>query len=321
MEKTMRKSRRSSAVTTVLLLILVLLFLATIGATFYYIRSLKNDYIIHASNLDGDTARLKGEMDEQLLEIKNLKEAVIYESSLKDKTLEDLQNDYPILAKQLEDQILSGNNGAKIAYLTFDDGPYAISPEFLDVLEENDALATFFYLKKSEEEGYGEVAKTYDEVYYRIIHSGHTLANHTASHNLKRNSNGIYNSTDNFMDSIMENRRFIEERYGYTTTIMRFPGGSPTAGQLKQPIIERLRANHYGYVDWDLMTGDGNGIVSVEDSISNVLDHTNDRKLIVVLMHDYSKNTLAALPEIIQGLRDQGYVLLPLFYESNAVKK
>jgi peptidoglycan/xylan/chitin deacetylase (PgdA/CDA1 family) len=38
-------------------------------------------------------------------------------------------------------------------------------------------------------------------------------------------------------------------------------------------------------------------------------------------MHDYSKETLKALPEIIEGLEEQGYIFLPLFYESLAVNR
>ena len=37
----------------------------------------------------------------------------------------------------------------------------------------------------------------------------------------------------------------------------------------------------------------------------NVLSNTKDRNVLVVLMHDYSKNTRLALPDIIEGLKEQ----------------
>ena len=41
----------------------------------------------------------------------------------------------------------------------------------------------------------------------------------------------------------------------------------------------------------------------------------------VILFHDYNYITLEALPEVIEYLKDDNYVLLPLFYESRMVNK
>ena len=46
---------------------------------------------------------------------------------------------------------------------------------------------------------------------------------------------------------------------------------------------------------------------------NNVLYYTDGKPILVVLMHDYSKNTLIALPEIIEGLKEQGYYFAPMF--------
>ena len=210
----------------------------------------------------------------------------------------------------LEQQILAGETDKKIAYLTFDDGPYLLSERFLDVLDEYDVRATFFYLMKCKETGYdAEYADNYERVYRRIISSGHTLGNHTASH--KFGENGVYQSADYFIQDLLKNRRFIEERYGYHTTIMRFPGGSQTS--LTTPyIIPRLEEIDYVYVDWNAETGDGKRVLAPETFCANVLNNTEGKNILVVLMHDYSENTLIALPDIITGLRKQGYILLPL---------
>ena len=222
------------------------------------------------------------------------------------------------MAAELENRVLNGETDLKIAYLTFDDGPYRMSYKFLDILDEYDVPATFFYLKKCEEEGFRD-EWIYDEVYKRVLKSGHTLGNHTASHKLGQD--GIYSSVERFMSDIEDNRKFIQDRYGYTTEVMRFPGGTGTAGSRYYPIVDELRKIHYAWVDWNSATGDGGRILSPAEYRDNVLDKTNGIKLLVVLMHDYSDNTLIALPEIIEGLAAQGYYFLPLFYESQAVNR
>ena len=227
------------------------------------------------------------------------------------------KNDYFDYARSLEERINNGESDLKIAYLTFDDGPYRMSNKFLDVLDEYDVQATFFYLKKCAELGYRD-EEIYDAVYQRVINSGHTLGNHTATHKLGKD--GVYSSLERFMSDIEENRKFIYDRYGYTTDIMRFPGGSNTSNLTPQ-IKEELKKINYGWIDWNSETGDGRKVLSPEEYRDNVLNNTNDRKFLVVLMHDYSDNTLIALPEIIEGLQKQGYIFLPLFYDSIVVNK
>ena len=62
-----------------------------------------------------------------------------------------------------------------VMYLTFDDGPHpTYTPQILDILAWHGARATFFVT--------GESASLYPELIERIVHEGHTLANHTWDH-------------------------------------------------------------------------------------------------------------------------------------------
>lgn len=261
-------------------------------------------------------------LEMQQTEIANISKEIEHNKNIELLT-DELKDNYPVIASQLERNIINGDSNAKIAYLTFDDGPYKLTNKFLDVLDKYNVRATFFCLEKDEKYGYtDEDLEIVNNIYKRIINNGHTLGNHTSSHHIKRKfKDYIYESVDNFMNSIIENRNFVYDTYGYTTTIMRFPGGSSRAYELKDSIIESLNNEHYGYVDWNSATGDGEEVISPSQSVKNILDNTNDRKFLVVLMHDYSENTLEALPDIIEGLKEQGYTLLPLFYESTMVKK
>ncbi len=74
---------------------------------------------------------------------------------------------------------LFGQGGAgpdeKVVYLTFDDGPNpTFTPQMLDLLYEYDAYGTFFVL--------GSSTTAYPELVERMIHDGHTVANHTWDH-------------------------------------------------------------------------------------------------------------------------------------------
>ena len=297
--------------------VLLLLLIGAIGYTIFIMQQkseqLEFDTIYNEDQLANETKKLEettAKRDELLAE----KEEILNYND----TVKAYHDRFFEMAMELENRVLNGETDTKIAYLTFDDGPYRMSYKFLDILDEYDVPATFFYLKKCEEEGFRD-EWIYDEVYKRVISSGHTLGNHTASHQL--GEGGVYSSVERFMFDIEDNRKFIQDRYGYTTEVMRFPGGTPTAGSRYSAIVEELRKINYAWVDWNSATGDGGRILSPAEYRDNVLNNTNGIKLLVVLMHDYSDNTLIALPEIIEGLADQGYYFLPLLYESQAVNR
>ena len=228
-----------------------------------------------------------------------------------DASLIDVKLDYFKLAIEADKRAREGAN-FKVCYLTFDDGPYSkTTPLFLDVLKEKNVLGTFFVLKKD----------NLDDLYRRIRDEGHTLANHTASHKIK---NGIYRSEDAFIEDIKENDDFIYNLLGVKMDVMRFPGGSPQAtysGLNKSSLVNKLVDMGYGYIDWTLTTGDGEANLSPDEFLHNVVDKSGNYNVITVLMHDYSKNTALCLGEMIDILREQGYIFLPLSYDSPAVRK
>lgn len=228
-----------------------------------------------------------------------------------DVSLKEAKDSYFELAIEADKRARDGAN-FKVCYLTFDDGPYSkTTPLFLDVLKEKDVLGTFFVLKKD----------NLDDLYKRIRDDGHILANHTASHKIK---NGIYRSEDAFIEDIKENDDFIYNLLGVKMDVMRFPGGSPQAaysGLNKSSLVNKLVDMGYGYIDWTLTTGDGEVNLSPDEFLHNVVDKSGNYNVITVLMHDYSKNTALCLGDMIDILREQGFIFLPLSYNSSAVRK
>ena len=276
----------------------------------------KNDY----NNKKIEFDKYKLELSEKTeivnnnnIEIQNVKSK--YENI--DELIKNKKEEFFKKAKELENKILNGESNKRIAYLTFDDGPYlTTSDKIMDILDEKNVLATFFLLGKTKAEG---IARVYEREY----NSGHTLANHTYTHKISR-TNGIYVSVSSFINDVKRQEEFLSNKFdGYKTNIVRFPGGSPTAGSLKQGIKNELYKMNYGWVDWDLETGDGNGgdKGNSEVSYNNVINNLKDKKIVVISMHDYSYTTVKSLPRIIDELKARNYVLLPLFYDSVKVNK
>ena len=220
--------------------------------------------------------------------------------------------------KELEDKILHGESPYKIAYLTFDDGPYYNTYRVLDILDEYGVKATFFTISMNGEYCFDNKSVRCFPLYHEYEARGHTIANHTYTHGI---FNGLYSSVDSFMDAIIKQEEHIKNyTNGYVTNIVRFPGGSSTAKGLKEPIIEQLRKRGYGWVDWNALDGDGKKLDSYEQAW-NIFTSSINENIEVVLFHDYNSITTALLPQAITYLQENNYVILPLFYESNVVNK
>ena len=236
-----------------------------------------------------------------------------------DNRTKTLKEEVFSLAKTLEQDIKDKKSNKKIAYLTFDDGPYYLTHKYLDVLKKNGVKATFFTIGSNGEKCYDNKSKNCHEVFKAIMEDGHTIANHTYHH--LTNNRYVYKSANNYISSLKKQEDLIKEKTnGYITNITRFPGGSSTAGKLKNSIIKKLQENNYGWVDWTAQDGDG-GALSNKTTAMNNLKNSINEDIEVILFHDYSYITLSILPEAIKYLEGKGYILLPLFYESIMVNK
>lgn len=235
-----------------------------------------------------------------------------------DEAILNTKKEYFSNIKSLEDDIIAGRSDKKIAYITFDDGPYYNTYKVLDILDEYDVKATFFTISMNGEYCYDNKDENCFSLYKEYVKRGHTIANHTYTHAIFK---GLYSSTDSFLDAIDRQEAHIKEQTdGYVPNIVRFPGGSSTAKGLKEPIIEGLRERGYGWVDWSANDGDGGGLFSTEQAWGNFTSTINDN-IEVILFHDYNHYTTEILPDVITYLRDNGYEIYPLFYESNKINK
>ncbi|MBR5229577.1 MAG: polysaccharide deacetylase [Firmicutes bacterium] len=188
----------------------------------------------------------------------------------------------------------------KTCYLTFDDGPDTeLTVKILDILKENNIKATFFVVYKK-----GDAEK---ELYKRIVNEGHTIGIHTASHNYST----IYASVEDYLKDFNRISKHIESITGVKPEIFRFPGGSINGynSTFYVELISEMLRRGYVYYDWNCSSGDAAASNPSSSIIrDNVLKRAEFNKKIV-LMHDSKGHsaTVAALPEIIKGLTDQGY--------------
>jgi len=224
-----------------------------------------------------------------------------------------------LLASQLEQKIQKKESKYKIAYLTFDDGPYYLTHKYLEVLKKYKVKGTFFTIGLDKEKCYDNRNKDCSGIYKKIVDEGHTIANHTYSHLIFK---GLYTSSTSFINQVKKQHDLIEKKTGAITNIVRFPGGSGTANAygVKNEAIKKLRKLGYGWVDWSAMDGDGGNVGSKQQALTTFKKSINE-DIEVVLLHDYSQVSLAILPEIITYLQDKNYILLPLFYDSVKVNK
>jgi len=312
----MDKNKRKINIYYIFIIILLVVLIGVMTfLTFYTQEKTKEEQIINKDlnkKFTDINETLKNTKDEN----KNIVEEINKLNNLKTLTENEKQEVFK-LASKLEKEILDGKSNYKIAYLTFDDGPYYLTDKYLDVLDKYGVKATFFTIGADKEKCFDNRNASCSGTYKKIVDRGHTIANHTYSHAIFY---GLYSSKSNFINNVKKQETLIKNKTGVTTNILRFPGGSSTAGSLKKGIIEELRKMNYGWVDWTAQDGDGGDLKNSTQAWNNFVGSIND-KIEVVLFHDYNNITLSILPKAIEYLQNNNYILLPLFYDSVMINK
>lgn len=190
----------------------------------------------------------------------------------------------------------------KVCYLTFDDGPSDNTLKILKILDKYDAKATFFVI--------GTNSKL--EYLTKIDKAGHAIGLHSNTHDYSK----IYKSRSAFFKDINALSKKIDKNIGIKPMIMRFPGGSNNTVSKKykkgimSDLTTQVQIKGYAYFDWNVDSGDASGHnVPASRITKNVLNQAKNKNSICVLMHDTGAKgtTVKALPDILDGLKKQGY--------------
>ena len=316
-----KESKRNGRKFIIFELFLLLIIIGSV-VVFLYFDNKEKELEKENKKINNEYSEKQKEYETVEKELTDLEEKIKSYDNL-DEKISDTRKEYYNTIKKLEDAILAGNSDKKIAYLTFDDGPYYNTNKIFEILERYDVKATFFLTNINGEYCFDKKSENCYALYKEYAKRGHTIANHTFTHGIFK---GLYNSPDTFMDAVNKQHEHIKEQTGgYITNILRFPGGIPTAKAKLgsngfEQVTQRLREMGYGWVDWTAENGDGKDIQNKQQAWNMLTSYLNDN-IEVILLHDYNSITTSMLPEVIEYLRDKGYILLPLFYESNMINK
>ena len=104
----------------------------------------------------------------------------------------------------------------------------------------------------------------------------------------------------------------IRNSTGYTSTIIRFPGGSSnTVSKYNPGIMTTLTGvvleRGFRYFDWNISSGDAGGTTDPDVEYKNVVTNLSKKRGNVILMHDIKKHTSQAIEDIIKYGLDNGY--------------
>jgi peptidoglycan/xylan/chitin deacetylase (PgdA/CDA1 family) len=180
-------------------------------------------------------------------------------------------------------------------YLTFDDGPSTYTPQVLSELWAGGAHATFFDI--------GEHAAQYPSYVQQEQAAGDTIGDHTWDHPFDITTL----TSDQVRQELESTAEEIASLTGNRPSLWRPPGGkyNDTVVQIASSLGLSMRL-------WNVSSRDTEN-PGVSAIISYVVDRVRNGD--IVLLHDGGgdrSQTVAALPAIIDTLRQRGYELDPL---------
>ena len=225
------------------------------------------------------------------------------------------ENDlYADNAKEIENMLNKWNylreDGKKIAYLTFDDGPSTeVTQEILETLKSNNIKATFFVLGSNVEK-----SNEQKELLKEMVMEGHAVGNHGYCHDYSI----LYPSRVANPTVVINDMKKSEEAMkavlgdDFRTSVIRLPGGHMSWNTKSlDPLLEE---NGYSYIDWNALNGDAESNDRTAEQLVNRLkgtirDLAGNDDVLVILMHDTNakKTTAQSLQEVIDYLKSLGY--------------
>ncbi|MEH2073240.1 MAG: polysaccharide deacetylase family protein [Nostoc sp.] len=183
---------------------------------------------------------------------------------------------------------LSSNE--KVIALGIDDGPWPKTTlEMLDILKQNDVKVTFFWV--------GQALQANPDLAKQVVAEGHAIGNHTWHHWYRRMDEATAKS------EIDRTSDLIYKTTGVKTALFRPPGGF-----LNNGLAAYAKSQKDAVIMWSLTSADTDPHAKPQAFVNNVLKGAKPGS--IVLMHDGGGDrhrTVEALPQIISGLKQQGY--------------
>ena len=163
----------------------------------------------------------------------------------------------------------------------------------LDTLAKHNVKVTFFMT--------GEWIRKFPEDVKMIAAAGHDLGNHSENHKQMSRLN-----KEQCVEEIMKAHKRVKELTGIEMDLFR-----PPYGDYNNTLIEAARDCGYYTIQWDVDSLDWKDY-GVESIIKKCTQHKKLGNGTIILLHNGAKYTPAALEQVITGLKDQGYELVPI---------
>ncbi|MDR2648604.1 MAG: polysaccharide deacetylase family protein [Clostridiales bacterium] len=165
--------------------------------------------------------------------------------------------------------------------------------ELLEILNQYDVKASFFLC--------GYWVDKYPDKVKKIYEAGHDMGNHSKTH-----AHGASLSLAQNKEEIMGAHEKVRNLLGIDMKLYR-----PPYGEYNNTVIQAAEDCGYYPIQWDVDSHDWMN-KGVDYEVRRVLNNKNLRNGSIILFHNDAKDTPAALPIILRGLKASGYTVGPV---------
>jgi len=163
----------------------------------------------------------------------------------------------------------------------------------LDILANNNVKATFFMT--------GGWISNYPDDVKKIAEAGHDLGNHSQNHKQMSQL-----SAEESRNELMQPHEQVKALTGKDMVLFR-----PPYGDYNNQLVETANSINYHVIQWDVDSLDWKDY-GADSIVDTVLNHKHLGNGSIILMHNGAKYTKDALEQIITGLKDKGFEIVPI---------
>lgn len=174
-------------------------------------------------------------------------------------------------------------------------------PKIMKILDENEIKTTFFVT--------GGWVDANPECIKTLVENGHDVGCHSEHH---------YDMTSLTKEQKIEEletvREKVKELTDYEMDLFRPPYGS-----YDNDVINVAYEENFYPIQWNVDSLDWKDL-SKEEIVERTVESKNLKNGSIILMHNGAKHTAEALPDVIKGLEEKGYKIVPiskLIYRKN----